>query len=162
MDRTFRRIERQFGEMESLIEHHGHRADRVSEWSIGQHLDHLLRADRGILRSVETPSEQSLRPFSTLGRLVLLLRWIPRGKGRAPKSTLPEEPTPESLSAELGRILDLAARLREDTESHESPTLVARHPIFGGMTVAQCWRFMEVHHQHHLKIVHDIRRAIPQ
>ncbi len=159
---TFARLDRQFEEFERLLPVVERRAEGVSGWSVGEHLDHLLIADGTLMDAIETPSTEELSPFSTVGRTLLLLRWIPRGRGRAPKRTQPREVDAERLAAGVVEARDRSRRLQSLDARFTDRRPVAKHPYFGGMSVAQCWRFMEVHHHHHLKIVRDVLKRSPR
>jgi len=64
------------------------RAD-FSKWSVGEHLEHLAAANALCLSAAEAlvaGSDDRIVPRAVpkvLGRAVLLLGWIPRGKGKA-------------------------------------------------------------------------------
>ena len=130
--------------------------ERVSAWSPAEHVDHLLKVTKSILDRL--PSDEALPGgISLMGRAVLGLRWIPRGRGRTPERLTGKHCTTEELQARLARVTAAvnavdaavvdAARIRN-----------VPHPRFGGLTPAQALRFVTVHTEHHLKIVRDILR----
>src|SRR5688500_12803314 len=65
----------------------------LSGWSVGEHLEHVARVDlstlAGLERVLADPANGSPRRITTVGRAVLLLGWIPRGRGQAPRAVLP-------------------------------------------------------------------------
>lgn len=138
------------------------RADRVSRWSIGQQIDHILKVLEAGQRFLGSAGERGPvlpRGMNLTGRLLLSLGWIPRGVGKSPKGVVPADETP-------GDLAERAARMRKaycDTPLAEAvladPTPVFPHPYFGGLTALQGLRFLAIHTHHHLKIVADIRRA---
>lgn len=184
-----RRVRDALGELERLTrlssEVWGARAPAVSAWSPGEQVHHALLAlevaatkvDEALSSAVapaaacqetELPTapsphrsgpapRRSLRP---IGALVLLTRWIPRGRGRAPEILLPP---PNAAPEEVARLLQgvgcrwarLEPRAGEIGRSRSS----APHFIFGDMTPRQWVRFAALHTCHHLRIVSDILRA---
>jgi hypothetical protein len=82
------------------------RAPSVSDWSIGEQVEHLRRSDITILRAVATlDTDGPCEGSPTLaGRLVLASGFIPRGRGRAPGATLPLEVDPTSLPEQLDGV----------------------------------------------------------
>jgi hypothetical protein len=137
-----------------------HARTDVSRWSPLLHAEHLAKAGQGSLGQLEKAIDRDGGPaMKPLGWLVLTLKWIPRGRGEAPKDAVPESAEKEPVAAELRayreRVEALGDRLDEVAAARGS----AGHPFFGGLTPARWLRFLEVHHDHHLKIVADIRTA---
>lgn len=152
------------------------RADPVSAWSVGQHLEHLLLSDRRILGWVESVAEAggsvreaeeaggSVREAdeagapSCRGWLVLVTGFIPRGKGQAPEATRPSGMAREAVERGLWEMTARAVRLGSSLEAIAVSSARLRHPVLGAFTGAQWLRFAGVHHAHHEKIVRDILR----
>lgn len=136
----------------------------VSGWCALEHAEHMARADEGSLHQLERALERSRsgEPGPRLklpGRAVLALRWFPRGVGESPELSRPVRAERGVVAAELRRVREgidaLAGRLPEIAAGRGR----AGHPIFGGLTPAQWFRFLWIHHHHHLKIVRDIRKS---
>jgi DinB superfamily len=132
----------------------------VSRWSPLDHAEHMARADTGSLDQLDKALERSGGPsMAWIGRLVLAVGWIPRGRGAAPESSVPRSAERAQVAADLravrARIEALGPRLGQIASVRGR----AAHPIFGGLTPARWLRFLEIHHHHHLKIVEDIRRV---
>ncbi len=158
--RAYSRIRRQFDEFDSLVPLHEQSVERVSGWSVGQHLDHLIQADSSLLRAIESEPDETLPPMKLWARPFVWARWLPRGAGKAPRATRPVELSPDDLVRGLEQTRGQASQAWSASEKRlGSPARVARHPYFGGLTVDDCWRFLDLHHHHHLKIVRDILRA---
>ena len=91
-----------------------------------------------------------------LGRVVLTLGRIPRGRGKAPAATLPEglggEEIVSELEAQRSAIAELGERLEDVLRCRET----FRHPYFGHLTPRGWLRFIDIHHRHHLKIIDDV------
>lgn len=157
------RIESQVRQVEALIaagdEKLGRRAPKVSGWSVGEQVDHLLKVlDRSL--GLLLTSEQALpKGINLTGRLLLALRRLPRGVGKAPAALRGAERPAGELRELAARIPPLLAKVREQPERFARSTPVYPHPYFGGLDAAQAIRFLAVHTDHHLRIVADIRRA---
>lgn len=154
------------------------RAEDVSAWAVGEHLEHLLRADRVVLgwweavaegrpeagvRSADPGDPDGVRGAETIrgsptwrGRAVLWTGWIPRGKGRSPNFALPQGRPRREVEGGLREVRERAVRL--------GPALPAlgcwkgrlRHPALGNFTAVQWLRFTGIHHAHHGKIIRDV------
>ncbi len=159
LQREIRRIEQQFDELLAAAARPDVRIERVSAWSVGQHLDHMLKVDRSVARCFETPETGPCPPLSRIGWLILTTGWIPRGRGRAPTTVAPEPAPPAELTVQVRSVSDLVAETLTSEERLADPRPIARHPLFGGLSAARWVRFLAVHHHHHLKIVRDIGRA---
>lgn len=156
-------IDRQVGQLTTLIEGGPEllaaRAERVSDWTVGQQLEHILLVGAAVPARLTDPDARVSRGINGIGRLLLALGWLPRGVGKAPAGVRPGDPTRESLRAALDGFRRALAALRADPAllAHRRP--VFPHPYFGGLDPARTLRFLAVHTHHHLKIVRDIRRA---
>lgn len=157
--RDVERIARQFDELHALSDAAPRRVVRISNWSVGQHLHHLMKSDRSIFGFFPAPDDGPLRPVTSIGRIVLWSGWIPRGKGRAPAATQPDSPETDALIAEVETVQSLFSHSIEPPEALLEPQAIAKHPVFGGLNRAQWLRFVAVHHHHHAKIIRDVLRA---
>lgn len=143
----------------------GRSAPAVSGWSVGQHVEHLARSNGGVLRQLETllADPGKAAPLaggpSFVGRVVLLVGRIPRGRGDSPASVRPQGVARDEVERVLAQARERVARLAG--RAAEIDRLPARfpHPIFGPLTAPQWMRFLDVHNRHHLRIVDDVERA---
>jgi hypothetical protein len=128
----------------------------VSGWSAAEQLDHVLKVTASVLaRALQQPEPEALpKGINLIGRIILGIGWIPRGKGRSPKSMRGE---PATCAALQGQVTSVRQQLDAVTAAHvaRSAPLVP-HPRFGGLSTDQALRFMVVHTEHHLKIVREI------
>ncbi|MCP4661153.1 MAG: hypothetical protein GY856_37600 [bacterium] len=165
--RLFRKVLKQLDAMVDLSRQADEiavRAEAVSRWSVGQHLEHLTLADAAVVAGLDklaaTPGAAEGRP-NLVGRLVLLFGIIPRGKGRAWKQITPGETIDGARLA--ASFDDLSRRLKAAFEPRpgefEAPPGRFRHRIFGDLHAFQWLRFVDIHHRHHGRIIRDIRRA---
>lgn len=157
------RIESQLRQVEALIaegdEKLGRRAPKVSGWSVGEQLDHVLKVlDRslGLLLTSDTALPKGV---NLTGRLLLAVRRLPRGVGKSPTALRGAERPAGELREQAARIAPLLAKVREQPDRFARPTPIYPHPYFGGLDAARALRFLAVHTDHHLRIVADIRRA---
>ncbi len=139
------------------------KVDRISHWTVAQHLEHIALVNLGIITRVhealKTTPENSSGRVSLLGCVVLWTGTIPRGRGKAPVPTMPQltsfEDVRKKLTAARETLVALEAQLPEvQTARGRSP-----HPALGMFTAAHWVRFIPIHTHHHDKIVHEIRHA---
>lgn len=159
--RTLSRLASDLDEFHVFSDLAQQREERISAWSIGEHLDHMMKVDRSIFERLESPLDKPLPPLSTVGHVVLWTGWIPRGKGKAPDFVRPEVLPAERLRAAIVETREVLARAAGSPERLADPRRIAKHHIFGGMSAAQWLRFSVVHHHHHVKIIRDVLRADP-
>lgn len=135
------------------------RVERVSRWSIGQHVDHslkVLEAGQRFLVQSETPLA---RGINLAGRLALATGWLPRGVGKSPKGVLPADDVPSDLAERASQARRTFCEKALPLAILANPRPVFLHPYFGGLSALQGVRFLGIHTGHHMKIVADIRRA---
>lgn len=139
------------------------RAERVSAWSVADHLGHLAKSNRamaGAIRKIVTPgSGEAAGSLTLVGRAVLFTGWIPRGVGKAPEYTRPQVESGEQLRREMDGSQRLVSGLGDVLPEIETSTGRVAHFAFGGLTAAQWLRVMAIHMRHHLKIIAAIRKS---
>jgi hypothetical protein len=125
----------------------------VSKVSVAWHLDHSLKVMNAVIKSMEN-SDPALykNNFSLMGRIVFALKYIPKGKAKAPKHVLPPQTILlEDITAQLADAKQNIKRLPDlDKDAY------FKHPMFGNINSTRVIRFLEAHTHHHLKIVRDI------
>ncbi len=148
------------------------RDERTSGWSVGEHLEHMQRVGRsvsGVLdKLLAGPPPAAVPGVRPIGRLLLAVGYIPRGRARAIASVEPRQAPREQLQADLAalgaRLAALAAPGAPGAPGDGRLAALASaagrfpHPVFGGLDARQWLRFLEVHQHHHLKIIRDIER----
>ncbi len=161
-DRVGRQID---GLIELASDHplHDAEAAKVSKWTIGKQLEHLLLSDSSIFDSFDRLIDGRDAPApggpTWLGRIILATGFIPRGRGKAPKGVRPAGRAASDIEAGLHRLRQRCDQLREHLPLLEEAGWRCHHPYFGALAIGEWMRFMDVHHRHHLKIVRDIRKA---
>ena len=125
----------------------------ISEASVGWHIEHSLLVIKQITATV-AQSEPKLykSKFNVKRFVVFLTKIIPRGKAKAPKVVIPsEEITVDSLQESLKNTYQAITYLK-DCEANQ----YFMHPFFGQLNKKQTIKFLEIHTEHHLKIIRDI------
>ncbi|AFM03261.1 Protein of unknown function (DUF1569) [Bernardetia litoralis DSM 6794] len=146
-------FKKQLSELESYIPQLEKTNSKITHSNIGWQIDHSLRVIRGIAWQLEesNPNEFASK-FSIQKSFILLTGYIPRGKAKAPKAVQNEnEITEESIRDFLEKTKSQVDKIDNlDKNSHFS------HPYFGKLNKKEAIRFIEIHTEHHLKIIRDI------
>ena len=150
-------LEKELAELEAAVPHRSKFNASVSKTTAGWQIVHALKVIQSIMAALDKsdPAKYSWS-FSMSRVLVLALNYIPRGGGKAPKFTRPEEAdiTDEGISELLREVRTGLAEIdRFDKNSY------FRHQYFGKMNLKNTKRFLKVHTTHHLKIVRDILKS---
>lgn len=133
----------------------------VSQWTPSEHVDHSVKVMSSIVGRLLDPGAERGRPLRAIGRLILLIGWIPRGRGKSPTRLRGARATREELSGALDALASQLARLEASHLSLARGPVVP-HPTFGGLNPPQAVRFAAIHTKHHLKIVADLLRRGPR
>jgi hypothetical protein len=147
------KIIKQLAELSALIPRFEEENLAVSNVNIGWQIDHSLRVTNQVISALVRSNPEEYKPrFNWRKYYIFFTKRIPRGKVRAPKGILPTEEITESsllLSIELAyenlRLLETL-----------SPNHFFTHPFFGQVNVRETKVFIQIHTEHHLKIIRDI------
>jgi len=125
----------------------------VSEGNVGWHIVHsCLVIDSVCGAVIKSDPTRFIKKFSFKAFLVLLVNSFPRGKAKAPSFTMPsEELSPASVLQSIQ-----ASRKSIEALSKAGKNQYFTHPIFGDLNIADTFKFLAVHTNHHLKIIKDI------
>lgn len=155
--RSFDRVLRELDELQRLMPLASLRSDKVSAWSIEQQMEHILAVDFSILDGLEKETMvDAPKPFRMIGRLILFVGHIPRGRGRSPEKLKPTGVTTEQLTARINEARERVVALARDQRALRTNRAHMNHPFFGGLRALQWVRFLDVHQHHHVKIIRDI------
>lgn len=127
--------------------------ENISEWSVGMQIEHCLISTIGIGNAIANS-----KPFTgkikkgVVRRIIFLTGMIPRGRGKAPAASRPDEQTTES---KLHELMQKANSLVEKTAVSD-PRCWWEHFAFGVMNRDDALKFIAIHNRHHLKIISDI------
>ena len=126
---------------------------KVSKSSVGWHLDHALKVINTVSeKTIHSNPKDYKSSFNFKQWLILKLGFFPRGKAKAPKIVLPPKTI---LEAEIQQQLQTAKANIEKLEKCPVNAYFI-HPLFGMLNKKQTLRFLQIHTNHHLKIVDDI------
>lgn len=117
------------------------------------HIDHSLQVLQGVTEALKNSDPKDYQPkFSFTKLIIMSTGYIPRGKGRAPKQTLPQnELSQEELLLQLEKVkLGITDLDQLDNEK------TFKHPLFGWLNLKDTIKFMGIHTHHHVKIIEDI------
>lgn len=147
-------LQSQLRELKDFIPEKKVLAPRVSSAPIGWHIAHSLLVINNIFDSLKASAPENYkRSFSFWKATVMLLRKIPRGRARSPKGVLP----PEEIETEF---------LQKQAEQATANILLIenlpkkaffKHPFFKHLNRDETKKFLEIHTEHHLKIIREIR-----
>lgn len=139
--------------LEKHIEFHEISTSKISKVSIAWHIDHSFKVINKVISTLQS-SDPTLykNNFSFLGKIFFTLGFFPRGKAKAPKYVKPPEVI---LKEDLLTQLQLAKTNIESISSLDTNAYF-KHPLFGNVNKKRVTRFLELHTNHHLKIIRDI------
>ena len=125
----------------------------VSKVNVAWHLDHSLKVINAVITNMQKSDPVSYKNnFSFMGHIIFALKYIPRGKAKAPQHVMPSE---------IILIGDIKTQLAEAKQHNETINSLDhnayfKHPIFGNVNKPRVVRFLDAHTNHHLKIVRSI------
>lgn len=143
----------QFSRIETLILKRDIKNLEVSQVDVAWHLDHLLKTINQLTRALENsnPAEFSSR-FSLQKVFVFTTGRIPRGVAQSPSSVRPPNVIlTDNLYAQLAEARDKVSKISTLDEN-----AFFQHPVFNTINRDQTRRFLEIHTNHHLRIIDDI------
>lgn len=139
--------------IESYIPQGDQQQMSISKVNVAWHLDHSLKVINAVINSMQNSDPSMYKNnFTLLGRVVLTLNYIPRGKGKAPKYVVASKIiTEQDINAQLAE-----ARQKIAVIPKLDKNAYFKHPIFGNINTSRVIRFLDAHTNHHLKIVKSI------
>lgn len=126
---------------------------KISKVDIGWQIDHSLKVIILVTESIISSEPAAYKWRFNLWRTILFtLGFIPRGKAKAPKMVRASKPITQDI---LNTQLRLA---KHDIErlSQLEETANFKHFVFGQLNKKKTIKFLELHTEHHLKIIRDI------
>ncbi len=126
---------------------------KVSNGSVGWHIDHSLKVMNTVCNSIKESNTKEYKPkFNITRSIVFALGYFPRGKVKSPKRVLP----PENIT--LSDLKNQLETVRENLNSFNEleKDCFFTHPIFKQLNKKQTEKFLGLHTNHHLKIIRDI------
>lgn len=140
-------------ELEKTIPNHASLKAAISEREVAWHIDHSLKVINSVTAVLKKSDPKDYRwHFNSTRHFVFLTGYIPRGKGKAPKSVQSfEDITVESLLEQIEQA-KIALKELEQLEAKNN----FKHPYFGILNRKQTVKFLGLHTKHHLRIIQDI------
>lgn len=126
---------------------------KISKATVGWQLDHSLKVMNSVVKVMQdSDPNMYVDNFSFLGKVLLCINFIPRGKAKVPKKLVsPTIILKDDLYAQLTLAKEnLLAVQKVDKNAY------FKHPIFGNVNQERALRFFYVHTHHHLKIVKQV------
>lgn len=125
----------------------------VSKSPVIWHLAHSVKVINSIIKALKTSNPDDYKPrFNLVGTVVLTAGSIPRGRGKAPKRSQPEE----NIDVEtLKKYIELARKEFSNLKNLDTKSYFD-HPYFGQLNLKKSRKFIKIHTRHHLKIIKDI------
>jgi hypothetical protein len=143
-------------ELEANIVHKELIDANVSNASVGWHIAHTYMTVYAISEALKRSNPADFKfNFKPLKYVVFAMNKIPRGRGKAPNVVQPSSTINEEY------LLNLKEKIKVQLEilnglpaNHFFP-----HPYFGNLKLKQSIRFLNIHTNHHLKIINDIMKS---
>ena len=128
----------------------------ISKSNVGWHIEHSLLTINGITKVLIQSNPNEYQWKFKLSRLfIFILGKIPRGKAKAPEVVVPKnEITEAQLLLNLERTRTIILELKSISKDH-----YFEHPFLGKLKKKDTIRFLEIHTNHHLKIIEDIIKS---
>ncbi|WP_296316340.1 DUF1569 domain-containing protein [Winogradskyella sp. UBA3174] len=146
-------LQNSLNQIEDYIQHSEATNITISKVNVAWHLDHSLKVFNAVVSNMQKSDPSTYENnFSFIGRIIFALKYIPRGKAKAPKHVMPSE---------IILVEDIKTQLAEARQHIKTiPTLdknaYFKHPMFGNVNTSRVVRFLDAHTTHHLKIVRSI------
>lgn len=128
--------------------------ESVSKAPVGWHVGHSFKVINSVFRSLEISEVENYRWKFSFNKFwfCFVTKKFPRGKARSPKSLLPGN---HIVLNELEEQLELAKKYIQDSDGIPFNANV-KHPYFGQLSKKESLAFLQIHTEHHLKIIRDI------
>ena len=124
----------------------------VSSANVGWHIEHsLLVINKIITDLIHSDSTRYKWKFNLSRAIIFTINRLPRGKGKAPDTVIPKQ-------IEKIDFDNLFAKTREKIEEFKkaNPNNYYEHNIFGVLNKKNTFIMMDIHTNHHFKIIKDI------
>ncbi|HNP32746.1 MAG TPA: DUF1569 domain-containing protein [Flavobacterium sp.] len=143
-------------QLESYIPDFEKTNTHISESSVGWHTEHSLLVLYAVINQLKKSNPDDYKWRFNFKRFLVqtLLKKIPRGRGKAPKSV---QPADEITQAHLINKLEIVRNSVSELALLKSKNYFT-HPYFGDLDLKTAIHFLELHTKHHLKIIEDILR----
>jgi hypothetical protein len=140
-------------QVESRISLFSNENSAISKSNVGWHIEHSLLTLNGVTKFLTHSNPKDYKwKFNFIRIIVLKTGKIPRGKAKAPQIVVPKDTISKTqLLANLEQTRKLILELETISNDH-----YFEHPFLGKLKKKAAIRFLEIHTNHHLKIIEDI------
>ncbi|MCH3883346.1 DUF1569 domain-containing protein [Tenacibaculum aquimarinum] len=139
--------------IEDYIENHEVLKSDISKASVGWHIDHSLKVVNNVVGALQKSDPETYKNnFSLMGKIFFALGFFPRGKAKAPKHVKPPEVI---LKEDLISQIEVAKN-NINVISELNKNAYFKHPLFGNVNRKRVTRFLDLHTNHHVKIINEI------
>jgi hypothetical protein len=146
-------LDEEFVEIEQLFEKRNNSNTKVSEANVAWHLDHLLKTINQVSKKLMNSDPENFNSnFSAQRTFVHTSGIIPRGVAQSPENVRP----PEVILLDSLKIQLKEAKINVEKITNLDEKANFEHPVFNQLDRDQTRRFLDVHTNHHLKIIRDI------
>ncbi|MGZ5247573.1 MAG: hypothetical protein ACXWV5_11090 [Flavitalea sp.] len=146
-------IEQLITELENYIPKQELTNPDVSASSIGWHIEHSLLTINLIVDTIKRSDPKEYKWTFNFWRIVVMTtKKIPRGRAKSPKIVRP------TVAFNSDTLRDHVNKTRQQIRILETcvPNNFFVHPFFQKLNLASSIKFLEIHTNHHLKIIRDI------
>jgi len=141
-------------ELESSVSDKDLLAESVSSANVGWHAEHSLMVINAIVKATQSSNPAEFKKkFSLKKFIIFTLGRIPQKKARAPKAVTPKEPASAEALNELIETTRKSTALLPELDSKK----FFKHHIFGNLQLNDTIQFLELHTEHHLKVIRAIK-----
>ncbi|WP_104735353.1 DUF1569 domain-containing protein [Hanstruepera ponticola] len=139
--------------LESYIQFKDERNNTISNSDVAWQIDHSLKVINLVTEALASSNPDQYKWCFNKWRLLLFtLNYIPRGKAKAPKIVRPPEVI---LTDDLNKQVSLAYKNVENLKPLNENAYFT-HFVFGQLNKTKTIQFLQLHTNHHLKIIRDI------
>lgn len=146
-------MQQQITKLENALNYFNASNSKVSNRAVDWHIDHCIRIIVGVCSELKKSNpEKFTKKFNLKREIILKSAYIPRGKAKAPKNVN----TLEKINKE--EVVSLINKAKTSLKEIKDLPRKAyfNHPYFGDLNLKQTEKFLQVHTNHHLKIIDDI------
>lgn len=146
-------LEGQLTEIEYYIQYRDSLNLDISMVDVAWHIDHSLKVVNGVCNAlINSDPEIYNKNFNVTRLMSFTFGFMPRGRGKASEAVMP----PDEIKTEdiLLQLKTVKEKLTEIVVLESNSNF--NHPVFGQLNKGQTKRFLEIHTEHHIKIIKDI------
>jgi len=148
-------LDKEFVEIENLFEKRNSLNPEVSKANVAWHLDHLLKTINQISKQLIKSNPKGYKSSFSIQRTVVhTFGIIPRGAAQSPQSVRP--PDIILLDSLMFQLKEAERNVKKINSLDKKANF--EHPVFNQLDRDQTRRFLDIHTNHHLKIIRDITK----